>query len=560
VRCSSLLAVIIMCGACGDNRVPSADGAVVPVFRNPVSLPDDELALRALQILGADVPAAQTASCNTCHGLTRDRLQYWRRLSDTAFATCFTDLAVTSPESARSMLDCMRAMPMVPGSDFDTRKLGVFSTASHLPWFAYTFERAYGADALSQLAAFQQLAGMPRAGLGSLSQDDFDIVAEWFLRGLPSLDSTLVGPSPPATCSSSITSDVGTHVTAMATQGWKALNAQAGMEMLWCGAAADPHDCMQNLPERTEWEVPGHGVVRVLLDSTYTTSFWTRSSPDGRFVAYGVADVEGSYVWDLQRGALIPIGAEFDPAFFPDGSGFAFQGSPRNTCPESVLTSNPAAITMSEPGCRDITGLGLYEHLGRLAGADYFASDGLFVADDGGKLATTTDPAAAFVASSKTGFTPMLFDGTGYVQRARVSVATPFEGDPVLSPSAKLVLTRLAGQGDQLLGYVLRRVDSTFNGSTYAIDAPQIARYCFTGGKPGFSYDERWIVFHHYESNGSANLYLVDLLVGDPVRITAMAPGQYALYPHFRSDGWIYAQIRDANTGHELTIALDAAL
>jgi hypothetical protein len=554
------LPVVFMCGACGDNLVKPDAGATAPAFRHPVSLADDELALRALQILGADVPGAQAASCNTCHGLTRDRLQYWRRLTDTAFATCFTDLAVSSPASARSMLDCMRAMPMDPASDFDTRKLGVFSTASQLPWFAYTFEHAYAADASAQLAAFRQLASMPRGDVASLSQDDFDVVAEWFLRGLPALDTTLVGPSPPTSCTQTISSAVGTHVTAMATQGWKALNEQAGMAMLGCGSVVDPHDCLQAFPERAEWEVAGHGVVRVLVDATYSTSFWTRSSPDGRFVAHGVADVVGSYITDVQRAVRIPIAAEYDPAFFPDGSGFAFQGSFRNTCPAAVLTANPSAIAMNEPGCRSISELGLYEHLGRLGSGDYFASDGLFVADDGGKLPTTSDPAAAFVATAKIGFTPMLFDGTGYAERARVAIATPFEGDPVLSPSARLVMTRLAGPSDQQLGFVLRRVDATFDGQAYAIDAPEIARYCISGGKPGFSFDERWFVFHHYESNGSANLYLVDLLVGDPVRITSMAPGQYALYPHFRSDGWIYAQIRDTTTGHELTIALDAAL
>jgi hypothetical protein len=39
-----------------------------------------------------------------------------------------------------------------------------------------------------------------------------------------------------------------------------------------------------------------------------------------------------------------------------------------------------------------------------------------------------------------------------------------------------------------------------------------------------------------------------------------MQPGQYALFPHFRSDNWIYAQIRDTNAAHEYTVASDAAL
>jgi hypothetical protein len=39
-----------------------------------------------------------------------------------------------------------------------------------------------------------------------------------------------------------------------------------------------------------------------------------------------------------------------------------------------------------------------------------------------------------------------------------------------------------------------------------------------------------------------------------------MQPGQYALYPHFRSDGWIYAAVRDGATDHEYMVASDAAL
>ena len=39
-----------------------------------------------------------------------------------------------------------------------------------------------------------------------------------------------------------------------------------------------------------------------------------------------------------------------------------------------------------------------------------------------------------------------------------------------------------------------------------------------------------------------------------------MAPGQYALFPHFRSDGWIYAIVRDNGRGREEIIASDAAL
>lgn len=39
-----------------------------------------------------------------------------------------------------------------------------------------------------------------------------------------------------------------------------------------------------------------------------------------------------------------------------------------------------------------------------------------------------------------------------------------------------------------------------------------------------------------------------------------MQPGQYALFPHFRSDGWIYFIVRTQNTSTEHIVASDAAL
>jgi hypothetical protein len=152
-----------------------------------------------------------------------------------------------------------------------------------------------------------------------------------------------------------------------------------------------------------------------------------------------------------------------------------------------------------------------------------------------------------------------MFNGTAYTEATSISVAQPFEGDAVLSPSAKLELTRVAGPSDVQLGYVLHQVVATPVASTYAIATPEIARYCLTGGKPAFSYDERWIVYHHFETD-RANIYQMDLRTGTPIKITNMNAGQYALFPHFRSDGWIYADVRDSNTNLEYLVASDAAL
>lgn len=598
MRRALLLVLVLGCGG-GSSKTPDAaplpdsppepdaeiDAAITPVFRNQVTMPDSELATRALQIMGAPISGAQQ-NCNDCHGLTRQNLRYWRTLSDTSMTSCFTDLAVTTQDSAKAMIECMRSMP---GGDFETKKLGIFSTAVNLPWMEFTFWRAYGAAGAAELAKLKVAAGMPKVGT-PMTQQQFDIVAEWYARGLPMLDQTLPADPPPSTCTPSISIEVAPHVAAMKTTGWRAENKAAMMAMHGCGAATDPKLCLSAYPFGTDqtygtgWDLPGTGKLRVLADVTYRSSYWTRSSPDGRFIGHGVQDVAGSYVIDLQRGGMqVPINVAYDPNWFPDNSGFVFQGGPKNVCAQSVLTSNPTSVTMNEPGCANLNTIGLYEHVGRaLGGGDYFAVESSFVSDDGGHSPTLRDPYASFGSQARTGFIPMIFDGMKYVAKAQVNVATPFEGDTVLSPSAKLAITRVAGPNDMQLGFVLRKVNAVMNGNSYTITAPEVARYCVGGGKPGFSYDERWIVYHHYVTaadavslgftgaadplfapyltQGAANIYLMDLTTGVPVRITNMAPGQYALFPHFRSDGWIYAAIRDTNLNHEYMVASDAAL
>ncbi|MBA3541513.1 MAG: hypothetical protein H0T79_18010, partial [Deltaproteobacteria bacterium] len=345
---------------------------------------------------------------------------------------------------------------------------------------------------------------------------------------------------------------------------------------------------------------------------TYRSYFWTRSSASGRFIAHGVAGVAGSYIIDLQRTdnpataadeTLVPIAnTQYDPSFFPDDGGFMFQGgtvgAKNNTCAMSVLTSNPAAVSMTEVGCTVSTTVGLYQHVGRALDGDSFAIDSQFTNDNGpgatnngpGYDADATvpgaelDPRTEFSSRGRIDFTPLMFDGTRYVPRPMVHLDTPYEGDTVLSPSARLVMSRVADPIDRQLGYVLRRVDATQAGNSYMIEVPEIARYCIKGAKPSFSFDERYVVYHHYVGNtpadaielgftgtsdpgfqpylqdGAANLYLMELTTGVTRRLTSMHPGQFALFPHFRSDGWIYADVRDRNTDHEYMIAHDGAL
>src|SRR5689334_19509087 len=119
-----LVLALIGCGSHHADKLPDAapmpdvaidapiDAPTLPVFRNPVNLPDDQLASQALQILGATGTNSQT--CKQCHGVTRQYLRYWRALTDTTMSTCLTDLQVTTQQSAQQMIDCLRMMPNEP--------------------------------------------------------------------------------------------------------------------------------------------------------------------------------------------------------------------------------------------------------------------------------------------------------------------------------------------------------------------------------------------------------------------------------------------------------------
>ncbi|HEY4238582.1 MAG TPA: hypothetical protein VGM88_02160 [Kofleriaceae bacterium] len=578
------------------------DAAHLPVFRNPVSTADGQLATQALAILGEP----DGTVCGGCHGLSRSHLTYWRALSDTTMSNCLVDLSVSNQQSALDMINCLRVDPTDSTSPFSTEKLGIYATAAYLPWFQYTFYRAYGAQWQQYLAQFQQQAGMPR-GLTPLTQDQFDIIAEWYTRGLPYLNNSTPPDGDPSECLSYTTQDVLDHTTLLSTTGWRAINAgPPALNMYGCAGAASALDCLADRPLASStsygasWDAAGSH-IRILADlNGFQSSYWSRSSPDGRWIGQGRNDTShvtnnwGASMLDLQTRTgdaptSIAVDDSYDPGFFPDNTGWVFQPG-QNVCSLAALTTPTAAtngVNFADPGshCTSINGIGLYQHLGRaVGGGDYFAIDSLFQSDSGGHSATFGDTDAGFGSGAQASFSPMMLSNGNYTAKPTVSVNMPYEGDVVLSPSASLTISRFEDQAGTH-GYVLRKVIATPAGSTYTIQAPEIGRYCIAGEKPAFSYDERWIVFHHYVSptsdadaqdlgfssaadpgyapyrtQGTANLYLMSLDTGAKMRITNMSPGQYALFPHFRSDGWIYADVRIAGQQHEYYMANDAAL
>jgi hypothetical protein len=557
------------------------DAAVPPVFRNPVTLPDLELAQQAATLLGEGTGEM----CDACHGITRSYLRNWDAMTDAGEAACLTDLAPTTPAAAMTIVQCLRDTDNLwhPGM------IGIYATGAGLPWFEYVFRLAYGDAWQPQFDEFTDRVWMPRGGRTPFTQPQFDIVAEWFARGLPELDQVVASDPIPPPCTTMVGPEIATHVASMATTGWRQVNRDANMNMFGCQGATTIRGCLSTYPSSTAntwsqgWTAASPGqTIRILRELTYSTNYWTRSSPDGRFVGHGGnSSGNGSTVIDLQTNREIYAAALYDPGFFPDNSGFILQGGQNgNVCKMSLLTSGPASIQFNEPECVDLQ-VGLYQHLGAVNGGDYFTVHGQFTSDNGGHNVTGSDPAASFAQSSQNVFTPMIQTGTTYQAKNPISISTPYEGDMEMSQSARLVIARTGMTGGS--GFIVRHVTYTPNGAGgYSINAPIVARYCVRGGKPGFSYDERWLVYHHYvgandwselgyasatdpgftalRAQGAANVYLVDMLSGEARRVTTMGPGQYALYPHFRSDGWLYIQVRDRVRGREYVIASDVAL
>ena len=497
------------------------------------------------------------------------------------------------------MLACLED----PGAGAITpESLGIFATAADLAWFQYVFRHGVPGDWAAAHSTFVDAAGMPLMGATAapLSQAEFNIVCDWFERGVPALDAIVPSDPLPTTCLPGVSDDVITHVDTMATTGWAARNASAGMLMFGCAGATSTLGCLTSeplatsMPFGTNWSnIPTGGVpgarLRLLVTAAYETAYWTRSSADGRFVSHGALTSPNLRFIDLTTERVFGGNAWYDPDFFPDGSGFMTQGGTGGTrvCEQRVLTTGmPAMLTFTEPGCSSASGVGLYQHIGAaLSGGDYWAiasNAGGYVYDNGGQSPTLRDPLADYTAGSSATVTFFTNDGTIFVRGANTTIRIPYEGDHVISPSLRVMLTRAAGPGGVSMGYILRRLDVAGSGASTTIATPEIGRYCLAGAKPSFSYDERWMVTHHYIiasdavrlgftgpsdpafapylSRGGANVYLVDLTTGAQYRLTNMGPGQYALFPHFRSDGWIYMTVRTERTTPEHIVASDAAL
>jgi hypothetical protein len=586
---AAALNFILECGenpnnpACIFEAAPTEPG-------DPTELPTIEttgvdLARAALAALGAryldenNNEVEQTKRCAECHPISRFNLEgEWQERTIAALNAGINlseDPDEYTQAQAMELVNFMRKVPENPDSVFAAANLGIFTAGVQFPYFRKLFDKAFDGQGAVQYAGFLARVSMPKGAHPPFTAEEFATVVKWFVdEDLNHLEAVLPEAPRPETCADvAAFAGLGNngipandswfegHLDDMEFEGWHAKNVERGINMFGCDGGAEGIDCFQGFEsvQVADSSLSGSRVIR-LRDFDFNTSFWMRSSADGRFVGNGGGSVSGygSTITDLVGDRNIGVRGSYDPGFFQDNGGFIMQGG-AGLCSQSVLT-NPDlyedGIDFTEPGCTEASGINLYQHVAvNLDGGDYFIINSQFTSDSG---SGNSDPSAGFGEGSAMKFSPLVFDGQEWEQKDAIDVASPYEGDSVLSPSGRLVVSRFAGPNGQSLGHMVRRVEATPAGGSYDIRITEPVRFiCAPGAKSNISFDERYSVTHHYE-NGTANLFLTDLVTNNVYRITDMPADTKALFPHFRSDGWIYFLTTGA--GGDAGMAIDSAL
>src|SRR5262245_17789098 len=208
--------------AAGASNLGGAAGSAEEPWGTPPELfsrvSEDDLALgrEVLGLLGSSA-VGSSGSCSSCHTLGRPTLTRWLSLTRDIEAECLSDVGLGDRAAVDAMYDCFQShagasVGFAPG-DF-----GIYAVATQLPWFSFLFERASvtTAHAKDEQEQFVQRVGMPRSG-EAWTQAQFDLLAEWFARGLPGLFELVPADSGEA-CTPGLDARLASHVAAMRTQ------------------------------------------------------------------------------------------------------------------------------------------------------------------------------------------------------------------------------------------------------------------------------------------------------------------------------------------------------
>jgi hypothetical protein len=617
--------------------------------------------IEILNLIGAKSPHLPQGSTGYCagacheggswHSFTRTNVEMIREWAQHTklTANCLT----ANLNDPQKKFGCFLQDPSQPHLGYNFAKLGFFRGAAHLDFIKEIFldERLpRGVGGVDEYQSWLEGASMPvQANPGRepspyplMSKDDAKRIVRWSEADAPHLEAAFgeqpaVVDPPGTSCQTKISEELRQKISSIKAtkKNWAEVNKQnPNIKMLGCApGVSSPEECfldlvnskkfpdVKTLSEISSWSaaavegrpdlgtsdvrIPPVQTMRILQKLPFRSTFWARSSADGRFFAAGLREqarmtaTGGSqihYVPNSSNGFIVDlalpsrpyigVSAPYDPGFFPDNNGFTWMVDGSGWfCAQKIL-ENPALKFVSlrdQPSFCSSRSMGVYQHVGRSINDKYYVirSDN-YANDDGGSTGYLTDPSVDGFASrnSRAELFSMVEQGTSFSINNPVYINTPFEGDFGISPGANFITTRVASEdtmngSHRQVGYRIRSLDPS------RAESRILGTLCMQGGKVSMSFDERFVVTHHYvnakdfsdlnlpkESSefqkrvrNSSNVYIFDLLTGHKYRVTFMGPRQFALYPHFRSDGWLYFLVRDMNnsTG-EYAVATDVAL
>lgn len=342
------------------------------------------------------------------------------------------------------------------------------------------------------------------------------------------------------------------------------------MAMLGCpgnGWPADPSTCLQDFPNLpvTNDAIPGL-VVKELRKFApgATSSYWTRTSPDGRFSSTGNGKIH-----DLKTtGRVITVQNDsIDPIYSPDGRYYSW---PDIICPMDPLydlATTDVGTSTASSGCKR-QNFGAYRSLG----ADPSGDTLLIKSYDSNNIGrawpgTPNQDRRSFHSSSRI---DILRISNNQIGQNLSSTSITGEGSYQIGPSGQLIVGHITNDrlGD---GYRVRNIRPS--GGAVDLSHPELSGYiCMHGEKPNLSFDNRFVVFHHYTDGSpqdtgavaeTANIFIYDLKTKKGFRVTNMPARGRAFFPHFRADGWLYFLIKQSdenNRSTESIVATNAAI
>ena len=316
------------------------------------------------------------------------------------------------------------------------------------------------------------------------------------------------------------------------------------------------------------------------LSLNIQSTHWMHSSADGRYI--GGAMKDQVYIVDLLFNRISTVSADYGPAFFPSNESVSFMQSEMHTwfCNQYLLSlgrtryslvDHPNYCYRDTPStCADlpVNPFGLDNFVVRSDSYEY----------DRGDIKAFRDPDVSKFANQNSKLEVRIVAKeyeTPTTPKPTIVVPQPFEGDFSTSPKGTILLSRFTSEGDPStnrvqLGYKLKKI-SIINTETVGLE--EIGTICLSGARASMSFNERFFVTHQYKPTAGigdhdpqrfikskSDVYLVDLWTGKTHQVTNMSLGQYALYPHFRNDNWMYILVQDMNSEHNYLIATDVAL